>query len=137
MRKDKEEVFKKRKSGLSYRTLSKEMRIPKSTLSKWLSGHEWSGKIREELEERKILDDRIRIISLDKIRGKHLRRIYEEAELEAREDLKSLKTRYDKDRLGLDSYVKACALMAQAFEEQAAKLQADPNGRPIKTVAFY
>jgi len=49
MRNDKHLAIKLRKQGKSYDKISKELEIPKSTLSSWFSDIEWSKSIRKEL----------------------------------------------------------------------------------------
>lgn len=49
MRNDKRFAIKLRKQGKSYNKISKELEIPKGTLSNWFSGIEWSEGIKREL----------------------------------------------------------------------------------------
>ncbi len=44
-------VLQYRKAGKSYGQISKELKVPKSTLNNWLSGKEWSDKITLKLVE--------------------------------------------------------------------------------------
>lgn len=89
MRKDKDKAFELRKSGKSYREIRDEMRIPLATLSDWFRGETWSQDTRKRLTAAAQIHHTARIVELDKVRGEHLRKIYEEARAEAREDLKS------------------------------------------------
>lgn len=91
MRKDKENAIKMRKAGKSYKEIRRELRIPLSTLSEWFSSQEWSKAIAERLRKEVQIASTARIIELDKIRGAHLKRVYEEAREEAREELETLK----------------------------------------------
>jgi hypothetical protein len=47
----KEKAFAMRKSGLSYGQINKNLNIPKSTLSGWFSGVDWSKNIKKSLTE--------------------------------------------------------------------------------------
>lgn len=50
-RKDKIIAFKLRRSGKSYRLISKKLGIPKSTLSDWFASSDWSVNIRDRLRK--------------------------------------------------------------------------------------
>ena len=91
MRKDKEYATELRKGGLSYREIRKKLSIPLSTLSEWFSGEEWSKDIRSKLTAAAQEESTVRIIELDRVRGQHLARIYEEAREEAQRELETLK----------------------------------------------
>lgn len=49
MRDDRHIALKLRRQGKSYNTISRELSIPKSTLSEWFSSKKWSIKIKKEL----------------------------------------------------------------------------------------
>lgn len=51
MRKDKEKAFEMRRYGNSYKTISRELKIPMSTLSGWFKDEDWSQEIRDVLAE--------------------------------------------------------------------------------------
>lgn len=91
MRKDKEQIFKLRKSGKSYHEIQKEMGVPRSTLSEWFGSQEWSKEISKELIKKATNGHVIRIKELNKIRGENLKKIYLQAEVEAKEDFEVLK----------------------------------------------
>jgi hypothetical protein len=91
MRKDKETATEMRKTGKSYRQIKAALKIPVSTLSEWFSNEEWSKQIAQKLQQESAAAGKIRLQELDKIRGAHLIRAYEEAGKEAREDLERLK----------------------------------------------
>lgn len=91
MRKDKAEVLQLRKLGKSYNEIRQQIRIPKSTLSEWLGKIGWSKKIKRVLIEKSKEQNAIHLRKLDKIRGEHLARIYEEARSEARKEFKHFK----------------------------------------------
>ncbi|MCR4333793.1 MAG: hypothetical protein NUV60_02155 [Patescibacteria group bacterium] len=91
MRKDKEIVFKMRKSGKSYNEIYAALKIPKATLSDWFSKIDWSNDIAKKLAIAVQKQHTIRLVELDKIRGTHLKRAYNEARDEANEELKELK----------------------------------------------
>ena len=91
MRTDKEQAIKLRKLGKSYEAIERELRIPKSTLSGWLSGSVWSQKIKKELDAIARKNHAIRLEELNKIRGAHLKKLYLQARKEAQEDFEALK----------------------------------------------
>jgi len=91
MRKDKEKIIKLRKSGKSYQEIFKITGVPKSTLSTWLSGQDWSKEV--ALKNIKIATEtnKVRICNLNKLRGKKLDMAYFRAKEEALDDLNNLK----------------------------------------------
>ena len=91
MRKDKEKAWELRQQGKSYRQIRGELKVPLSTLSDWFKEVGWSQEMAAKLAARAQIQSRARIIELDKIRGQHLVKIYEEAREEARQDLETLK----------------------------------------------
>jgi len=91
MRKDKEEIFKLRKSGKSYHEIQKEMGVPRSTLSEWFGGQNWSKEISRELIMKAKTQHIVRISELNKIRGENLKKLYLEAEEDAKKDFEILK----------------------------------------------
>lgn len=91
MRKDKEKAFKMRRSGKSYGEILAALKIPKATLSDWFSKIDWSSDMAKKLAAAVQKQHTVRLIELDKIRGIHLKRLYEEARKEAKNDLLELK----------------------------------------------
>lgn len=91
MRKDKEIAIQLRSAGRSYNEIVAALKIPKSTLSEWFSRENWSVEIRKKLTDAAQLVSVVRMKELDRIRGTHLARIYEEARVEAREEFEQLK----------------------------------------------
>ena len=91
MRKDKEIAFNMRRSGKSYNEIRSALKIPRATLSGWFSKVDWSNDIAKKLAVAVQKQHTVRIIELDKIRGTHLKRAYEEAREEARTDLFELR----------------------------------------------
>ena len=83
MRKDKSQVILLRKKGLSYSQIQDRMNIPKSTLSDWLSSHEWSRKIKNRLQETHRKKSKIHIERLNTKRTKALESAYQKAIIEA------------------------------------------------------
>ncbi len=65
MRNDKHLAIKLRKKGKSYNKISKELNIPKSTLSDWFVNTAWSKKIKKELGRKAnyIARKRLRLIN--------------------------------------------------------------------------
>ena len=91
MRDDKSTAFKLRRQGRSYSEIRDALKVPKATLSDWFSGANWSRDIRKKLTTAAAIASTARIRELDKIRGKHLRGIYNEARDEARREFVELK----------------------------------------------
>lgn len=91
MRRDKEIAIDLRKSGKSYKEIRNRLKIPTSTLSDWFRELDWSGEIRARLSKSAQESSIVRIQNLNKVRGVHLKKIYEEAREEARKDLETLK----------------------------------------------
>lgn len=91
MRLDKNKATDLRKLGKSYNQISQELGTPRSTLSDWFGGADWSKKIRSELELITRNGHKIRIEELNKIRGQNLKNLYEQAKEEAVEDFEKLK----------------------------------------------
>lgn len=91
MRKDKEIAFNMRRSGKSYNEIFVALKVPKATLSGWFSKIDWSNDIAKKLATAVQKQHTVRLIELDKIRGIHLKRAYEEARDEAQKDLLELK----------------------------------------------
>ena len=80
-----------RRSGKSYNEIRSALKIPRATLSGWFSKVDWSNDIAKKLAVAVQKQHTVRIIELDKIRGTHLKRAYEEAREEARTDLFELR----------------------------------------------
>jgi len=91
MRNDKHLATKLRKKGISYNKISKELNIPKSTLSDWLSDTKWSQGIKKELERKANNAARKRLRILNKGRQKMWEAWREEARQQARNDFPKLK----------------------------------------------
>jgi len=91
MRKDKNKALQLRSSGKSYREIKNLLSIPKSTLSGWLKKTNWSDKIRLKLKKKAREKNTIRLRSLNKIRGKHLAKLYQEARDEAKQEFEYFK----------------------------------------------
>lgn len=91
MRKDKEIAVQMRKNGKSYNEIYNALKIPKATLSGWFSEIGWSKEMRKKLASKVQIQHTVRLVELDKIRGQHLAKAYEEAGREAIEDLGVLK----------------------------------------------
>lgn len=92
MRKDKAVAITLRRSGKSYNEIKEKLGVPKSTLSDWLGRTEWSNTIRNELSRRILKKSTIRLRRLNEIRGKNLKRSYEEARLEAKKEFEYFKS---------------------------------------------
>lgn len=68
MRNDKHLAIKLRKQGKSYNKISRELGIPKSTLSEWFSGKNWSQNIKEELVRKALYIAKKRLRAINKER---------------------------------------------------------------------
>ena len=88
MRSDKGEAFVLRRAGKSYSEISRELGIPKSTLSNWFKGVDFSRAIRDELAKRAAKESGRRLRTLARTRGIALSVLYERAETEARKDMR-------------------------------------------------
>jgi len=91
MRTDKDKAMKLRRLGKSYLEIKSQLGIPKSTLSEWFADQKWSNKIASELSIKSKESSTIRIRKLNSIRGENLKKIYLEAEREAKEEFEVLK----------------------------------------------
>ncbi len=87
MRHDKEQAIELRRQEKSYKEIRNALKIPVSTLSDWFSGVDWSQDVRMKLTASAQIKHTARIVDLDRVRGQHLVRIYEEARVEAHKDL--------------------------------------------------
>src|SRR3990167_229734 len=91
MRKDKDIILKLRSQGKSYKEIQNSTGISKGTLSGWLSRHRWSQETAIRLNKKHSLHNTVRIIYLNKIRGQKLARLYEQGDIEAKEEFARLK----------------------------------------------
>ncbi len=91
MRKDKEIATELRRQGKSYQEIKNELKIPASTLSEWFKGEDWSKELRKKLAVASQEKSTIRLVELDRVRGEHLKRAYEEAREEARTELEKFR----------------------------------------------
>ncbi len=91
MRIDKKQVLSLRKQGKSYAEIKDALNIPKSTLSGWLRPYKWSENIKKTLTEQSKEKSIIRIRALNKTRGAHLQRVYQDARNEAKIEFQKLK----------------------------------------------
>ncbi len=91
MRKDKDEAIKLRSFGKSYNEISSILSVPKSTLSEWFKNHKWSKEIGQKLVEKSQQRSKIVLKELGRIRGEHLKKLYDQAEVEANEEFDILK----------------------------------------------
>lgn len=91
MRKDKEKITRLRSSGKSYSEISRLYSIPKSTLSAWFKDHKWSKDIAQQLIKKSQKRSSIVLRELSIIRGEHLKKLYNQAEIEAKEEFELLK----------------------------------------------
>lgn len=95
MRNDKHLAEKLRRIGKSYNAISRELEVPKSTLSDWFSKTTWSKDIKTELTRRAnyIAKKRLRLIN------KERRVIWERWREEAREEARRAFPRLSRDPL--------------------------------------
>lgn len=91
MRKEKNDALKLRKTGKSYNEIRHLLRIPKSTLSDWLRGLNWSQKIKLQLAQKAQKRNTIRLRELNKIHRRYLSEIYKEARAEAEQEFEYFK----------------------------------------------
>ncbi len=93
MRADREKAVELRKEGKSYAAICKELGVPVSTLSGWFRGVEWSKGVAERLRDEGRKGAVVRMEKLNQLRGERLRKAYERAVGEARNEFRAL--RYD------------------------------------------
>jgi len=91
MRNDKHLAIQLRKKGKSYNKISKELGIPKSTLTEWFSNIKWSQKIKKELVRRANYIARKRLRLLNKGRRAMWEAWREEAREQGRKEFPKLK----------------------------------------------
>ena len=87
MRSDKGKAFVLRRSGKSYREISDELGVAKSTLSNWFQGVDFSTAIRSELSKRATKKGAQHLRELNRVRGIALQVHYELAEKEALKEM--------------------------------------------------
>lgn len=86
MRNDKHITIKLRKQGKSYSRISKEIGIPKSTLSDWFSNKKWSQVIKKELTRKANYIARKRLRLINKALREEWEKWREKARKEARRE---------------------------------------------------
>ena len=91
MRKDKEKAEDLRRLGKSYSEIHEMLQIPRSTLSDWFGREDWSKKIREHLATSAQNESTVRLINLNKTRGRHLAKAYDAAREEAKGEFELFK----------------------------------------------
>ncbi len=87
---NKERATKLRKRGKSYKIISKELGVPKSTLSKWFSQEKWSQKISNDLAKKANYLARERILKINKEHSYKWEQWREGFRKEAREEFPNL-----------------------------------------------
>ncbi len=90
MRNDKHLATKLRKSGKSYKEISRELAVPKSTLSDWFSTSPWSIEVKNKLNEKARWISRHRMTQIARERSKMWEGWREGARQEARCEFKHL-----------------------------------------------
>ena len=88
---DKDKALELRKQGNSYSEISDKLGIPKSTLSDWLSPHQWSENIKEQLREESVEKTKVNIVKLNRERSEVLEGLYHQAREEAQQEFENLK----------------------------------------------
>lgn len=87
MRSEKGKAFVLRRSGKSYREISAELGVAKSTLSSWFRGVDFSEAIRTELTKQATKKGARHLRELNRVRGVALQVHYELAEKEALKEM--------------------------------------------------
>jgi hypothetical protein len=93
-RNDRHLAVKLRKEGQSYKQISRELNIPKSTLSEWLGNLAWSKKIKGRLFEKARVQSRKKIklvIAAQKLHWTNLRQQYKKEAINEFQTLKDNK----------------------------------------------
>lgn len=91
MRTDKDEAFKLRKQGKSYKEISTELGMSKSTLTAWFKDVDFSEAMRSHLNQKAKRTNTARLKVLNKARGEYLSALYEQARCEAQQELEESK----------------------------------------------
>lgn len=91
MRNDRHLAIKLRKKGMSYNKISKELGIPKSTMSYWFKGESWSEDLKKELSRRALYVAKKRLRLINKERREKWEKWREEHRQIARKEFPSLK----------------------------------------------
>jgi len=86
MRSQKKAALRLRKKGRSYRQISEELGVAKSTLSSWFKNVDFSEDIKRHLTEKACGVSIERLERLNRARGEKLQALYERAEEEARSE---------------------------------------------------
>ena len=80
-----------RRRGNSYTEIRDALKIPKATLSDWFGRANWSQAVRKKLARTAIAVSTERMRELDRVRGKHLKKVYAKARREAQKEFAELK----------------------------------------------
>lgn len=91
MRNDRHLAIKLRKKSASYNKISKELGIPKSTLSYWFKDEKWSQKIKQELSRKALYTAKKRLRLINKARKEKWEKWREGYREEARKEFPRLK----------------------------------------------
>jgi transposase-like protein len=94
MRNDQHLAIRMRKRGASYKEISKELNIPKSTLNYWFKDLIWSRKIKERLTEKAIRTSEKRMKRIIKSNKEKWEKWREGFREEAKEEFKNLKSNH-------------------------------------------
>jgi transcriptional regulator with XRE-family HTH domain len=92
MRTDKEIAFKLRKQGKSYKQIHTQLGMSVSTLSNWFKNVDFSEEIKRSVTAEAQKLNTARLQSLNKARGDLLHAYYQQAIIEARQELEKYKT---------------------------------------------
>ncbi|MEK7182359.1 MAG: hypothetical protein AAB334_01115 [Patescibacteria group bacterium] len=88
MRNDKDKAYALRKNGYTYSFISKELNIPKGTLSDWFQHHPWSEEIKEKNSKISAIKN---IQILNEKAGAELKEKYKKVEKEAEREFEIYK----------------------------------------------
>ncbi|MEK7174321.1 MAG: helix-turn-helix domain-containing protein [Patescibacteria group bacterium] len=91
MRTERPRALLLRQKGRSYSEISKSLSVPKSTVADWLGKIPWSINVKEHLTQEARELQRVRIRTMNAVRGERLARLYAEAAEEARREFSALK----------------------------------------------
>lgn len=90
MRNDKPMATKLRKAGKSYKTIGRELNIPKSTLSEWFSGENWSKEIKKDLAQKANYISRKKLSRYNQKRRIEKIKLINKARISAKQEYSSL-----------------------------------------------
>jgi hypothetical protein len=122
-------AFELRKSGLSYRAIQRELKVPLSTLSSWFAGEEWSANLGKKLRQEGAVLGATKLAQTRRARGFALQFSYAKAKQDAETEFKKFK----KD----PAFIAAVALYWASGDATSPYYCRFSTADPKKAGAFY